>query len=265
MNHFIEVNVDDEDCKYLVVHTGSRNLGKQVAEYYQKLAIDCCSGKDEMYKAQERLIELYKSTGRKHLIGPAVAELQKKYKDAHPKHAAHLCYLEGDYRQQYLDDMYTCQDFAVANRDTIASIILDKMFKAAVKDYESFETIHNYISPYDNIIRKGSVSAYDGEELIIPLNMRDGSIIAVGKGNPDWNYSAPHGAGRLMSRSQAKQTLAMDAYKESMDGIFTTSVSKDTLDEAPMAYKPMQEIIDNIGDTVDIINVIKPVYNFKAS
>lgn len=264
-NHFIELNQDDQRNTYLVIHTGSRNLGKQVAEFYQKLAIDLSSGKDKMYEEQDLLISLYKNSGRKHLIEGALKDLRQKYVGMHPKHAEHLCFLTGGFRQDYIADMQTCELYAHLNRNMIAGIILKHLNGSVLADYEQFETVHNYVAFRDNIIRKGSVAAYQGEKLIIPMNMRDGSIIATGKSNPAWNYSAPHGAGRLMSRSKAKELLSMDDYKTAMQGVHTTSVSKSTLDEAPMAYKPMEEIIANIGDTVDIVSIVKPIYNFKAS
>ena len=161
--------------------------------------------------------------------------------------------------------MNICQEYAVLNRNTMADIILKRMFNKSFSDYESFNTTHNYINFKDNIIRKGSVSAYKGEKLLIPINMRDGSVLAVGKGNPEWNYSAPHGAGRLMSRTKAKANLSMDEYRETMKGIYTTSINENTLDEAPMAYKSLDDIIDVIRESVDVIDVMKPIYNFKAS
>ena len=224
-NHFIEIDLDNEGTKYLVIHTGSRNLGKQVAEYYQKLA--------------------------HRTFNPNPLGIPKE-----------LCYLTGKYRDQYLHDMEICQKYAVLNRNTIASIILDAM---NWKSLGGFETIHNYIEIESNMVRKGAISAKDGELLLIPINMRDGSIIGKGKGNSDWNCSAPHGAGRIMSRSKAKETLSIEEFKETMKDIFTTSVNQSTIDESPMAYKPMDEIVNNIKGTVDIIKVIKPIYNFKAS
>ena len=176
-----------------------------------------------------------------------------------------LCYLEGKYREMYLHDMKICQAYASMNRHEIARIILDKYgMNTHFINTKWFETIHNYINFTDNIVRKGAISAYEGERVIIPINMRDGSIIAVGKGNKDWNNSAPHGAGRIMSRMKAKETFKLDEFKKSMEGIYTTSVVEETIDEAPFVYKPMQEIIDNIKDTVEIQKIIKPIYNFKA-
>jgi len=176
-----------------------------------------------------------------------------------------LCFLEGEQRENYLKDMKICQDYASLNRITIANTILAKMYGKALSRYENFHTVHNYIDFKDNIIRKGAVSAYKGERLIIPMNMRDGSLLCTGKGNPDWNFSAPHGAGRLMSRGEAKKTLALNEFENEMKDIYSTSVGQSTLDEAPMAYKSMDEIVGQIADTVTIDKIIKPVYNFKAS
>lgn len=260
-NHFIELDKDDEGNVYLVIHTGSRNLGKQVAEYYQNLAIQLCSGKEEMLKEKERIIIEYKEQGRKEEIQGAIKELYQRYKDNTPDLPKDLCYLTGKYRDMYLHDMEICQRYASLNRKNIALEILRKYMILAE---EQFETIHNYINFEDNIIRKGSIRANKGEKVIIPINMRDGSIIAIGKGNEDWNNSAPHGAGRIMSRLKAKELINLDEFKKSMEGIYSTSVTENTLDEAPFVYKPMQEIIDNIKDTVDIVKIIKPIYNFKA-
>lgn len=261
-NHFIEVDRDSIGNTYLVIHTGSRNLGKQVAEYYQDLAIKLHSGHDILMEQQEQLIAEYKAAGRRNEIQEAIKKLHREFKAKNPDIPAELCYLEGKYRDMYLHDMQICQEFAVLNRRTIAEIILEKMNWSAVS---MFETIHNYIDIGSNIVRKGAISAKLGERVLIPLNMRDGSIIAVGKGNEDWNCSAPHGAGRLMSRSKARQTLSLDDFEKSMEGIYTTSVDASTIDESPMSYKPADEIIQNVKDTVDIENIIKPIYNFKAA
>jgi len=261
-NHFIEVDIDDEENKYLVIHTGSRNLGKQVAEYYQNLAIELCSGKEEMFDRREEIIVKYKAQGRRAEIQKALRELEKEYKNNKPSLPSELCYLEGKYREKYLHDMKICQEYASLNRINIAKqILLNMGLETTAKN---FETIHNYISFEDNIVRKGAISAKKGEKVLIPINMRDGSIIATGKGNDDWNNSAPHGAGRIMSRHKAKETFNLTEFKESMSGIYTTSIAEETIDEAPFVYKNMQEIIDNIQDTVEIQKIIKPIYNFKA-
>lgn len=266
-NHFIEIDVDKQGNKYLIIHTGSRNLGKQVAEIYQDLAIDNCSYNDEMNKQKRAVIQLYKSCGREKDIQSALNDIDNKYKGK-TKLPKDLCYLDGDLRDKYLHDMKICQDFAVANRDSIAYTILSHLWfdeGPDVYSLERFENIHNYISFDDNIVRKGAISAKKNELLLIPLNMKDGCILGMGKGNDDWNCSAPHGAGRLMSRAKARKELSLDDYKNSMQGIYTTSINTNTLDEAPLAYKPMDNIINNIGDTVDIIDILKPIYNFKDS
>lgn len=263
-NHFIEVNVNSNNNKYLVIHSGSRNLGHQVAMFYQELAIDLCSGKESYYTERENIIKTYKEQGRKTEIQQALSDLKNKYEDLQPNYPKELCYLTGSFRDKYLYDMNICQEYATLNRETMANIILDKMFNKKLSEYNHFHTVHNYINFNDNIIRKGSVSAKEGEKLLIPINMRDGSIIAVGKGNFDWNCSAPHGAGRLFSRTKAREILNLDEFKEEMNGIYSTSVSENTIDESPMAYKPMEEILENIKDTADVLEIIKPIYNFKA-
>lgn len=263
-NHFIEINEDDEGNKYLVIHTGSRNLGKQVADLYQKLAIDILKGMDKILEEKKRIITEYKKEGRKSEIETAIKELYKHYSEKTIDIPDELCYLEGEYRQNYLDDMKICQEFATLNRLSIASTILDKWLGKGIEDFSHFETIHNYIDHESNIVRKGAVSAKEGEKLIIPINMRDGSLICIGKGNPDWNFSAPHGAGRLFSRTQARAKFNIDEFKSEMDGIFTTSVSESTIDECPMSYKSMDDIVKHISPTVDILTRIKTIYNFKA-
>lgn len=263
-NHFIEVDLDEEGNKYLVIHTGSRNLGKQVAEYYQNLAIQLCSGKEEMFKRKEEIIKTYKEQERKSEIQKALKQLETEYKQNKPELPNELCYLTGKYREMYLHDMKICQEYATENRNKIAQQILSKLTDTGIIVFPYFHTIHNYISFEDNIVRKGAISAKKGEKVLIPINMRDGSIIAVGKGNTDWNNSAPHGAGRLMSRHKAKEMFKLQEFKESMKDIYSTSVVEDTIDEAPFCYKPMKEIIDNIQDTVEIQKIIKPIYNFKA-
>lgn len=263
-NHFIEIDVDDEGKKYLVIHTGSRNLGKQVADHYQKLAFDILSGKDKLFDAQEALVAEYKAAGRKSELQNAIIELKKDFEAKGVDIPKDLCYLTGKYRDMYLHDMKICQEYATLNRKTIAVIILDKLLGKNLADFEHFETVHNYIDMESNIVRKGSVSAKMGEKLLIPINMRDGSLICIGKGNEDWNYSAPHGAGRLFSRMKAKERFTVEEFEASMDGIFTTSINSKTLDECPMAYKDMTDIVNNIVPTADIMKVIKPSYNFKA-
>lgn len=260
-NHFIEIDEGFEGRKYLVIHTGSRNLGKQVADYYQNLAVELMIGRDKLAYERDRLIAEYKDQGRSSEIQDAIKELRNTWRKKTNDIPKELCYLTGKYRDDYIYDMKICQRFAKQNRLMIALKIMLRMGWCAI---DLFETVHNYIDD-SNMIRKGAISAKNGEKVLIPINMRDGCIIGVGKGNEDWNYSAPHGAGRIMSRNKARETLSMDAFKESMNGIYTTSVCESTIDESPMVYKPMDEIIENIKDTVDISEIIKPVYNFKAS
>ena len=267
-NHFIEVDRDEAGMHYLVVHTGSRNLGKQVAQIYQKLAIKCQSGWAELMEVQERMIAKYKAEGRKAELQEAIRQLHCSFKTKKPAVPQELSYLEGRYRDDYLNDMRLCQRWAKMNRNLIANLIMDYFISKGYVELKqndlAFESVHNYIGD-DNIIRKGAIAAYEGEKCIIPLNMRDGSLICIGKGNADWNNSAPHGAGRIMSRSQAFKSISMDDYRASMQGIYSESLSEDTKDESPMVYKPKDEIIGNIRDTVSIVNVIKPIYNFKAA
>ena len=262
-NHFLEIDEDEKGTKYLLIHTGSRNLGMQVANYYQTLAVKLCSGWDKLFEKQNEIIKTYKEQGRKSEIQEAIKELHRNFKQLKPKLPLDLCYLEGKYSEEYLYDMKICQEYAVLNRETIARNIIEKIINPQLKEQliydelDKFESVHNYINFNDNIIRKGAISAYKDEKVIIPINMRDGCIIGVGKENEDWNYSAPHGAGRVMSRSKAKELLNMDKYIDDMKNIYTTSVNLNTIDEAPEAYKTMDEIIDNIKDTVDIVTIIK--------
>lgn len=262
-NHFIEVNTDSENNKYLVIHSGSRNLGKKIADYYQNLAIDLCSGKETLFKEKDELIKIHKANGTRNLIQSELRKLENKYKASTPSLPRELCYLSGQYRDMYLHDMKIAQDFAIKNREVMSNIILSNL-GILDENLEQFHTVHNYIDFSSNIIRKGAVSASSGEQLLIPMNMRDGSLLCKGKGNHDWNSSAPHGAGRIMSRSKARKSVNMKEYALTMSGVYTTSVNNETIDEAPMVYKPMQEIIDNIGETVDIIDILKPIYNYKA-
>lgn len=249
-NHFIEMNEDENGKLYLVIHSGSRHLGKQIAEYYQDRA-----AKEIVRKSNEVIIAELKAKGR-------TKDIQKEIEKEKVKTNRALSYVEGQSFEDYLHDMRIAQKFAKYNRKAIAEVIIREM---GFNVEDSFTTIHNYIDLDEMILRKGAISAKKGEVVIIPINMRDGSIIAKGKGNNDWNQSAPHGAGRLMSRKQAKQKLSLEEFKKSMQGIYTTSLSMETLDEAPFAYKPMEEIIANVQDTVEIDRIIKPIYNFKAS
>lgn len=264
-NHFIEIDMDSNGAKYLVIHSGSRNVGKQVAEIYQQMAIDDISGKSNFKQDSEKLIAEYKKCKREKEISKAIKELKQSYETNTTKIPRELSYLVGEHRKMYLHDMKLCQEFAEINRRVIQSIICYYMGWEVTKETERFQTIHNYIEHDTNIVRKGAISAKTGEKVLIPINMRDGCILGIGKGNEDWNYSAPHGAGRTMSRSKAKESILLEEYQKAMDGIFTTSVNTSTIDESPMAYKTMDEIIGNIKDTVEIVDIIKPIYNFKAN
>ena len=259
-NHFIEIDESADGEKYLVIHSGSRNLGKQVAELYQKLAVDLSKGKEEYFKKRDEIIRTYKEQGKRKEIQAALKKIAWEQKES--LIPEDLCFLYGSYLEDYLHDVEVCQRFARRNREKMAEILLERTGIAAG---EAFHTIHNYIDTEEMILRKGAIAAHAGEKILIPINMRDGSVLAVGKGNAEWNYSAPHGAGRIMSRKAAKDKLSLEEYRETMKGIYTTSVNEATLDEAPMAYKSLDDIIDVIRDSVDIIDVMKPVYNFKAS
>ena len=270
-NHFIELDKDENEMHYLVVHTGSRNLGKQVAQIYQKLAMKCQSGWAELMEEQNRMIAEYKAAGRKDELQEAIRKLHNSFKMFKPTIPADLSYLEKEFREDYLHDMRLCQQWAKINRRMITGLIMDHLTRQGnVETPETawqnlaFESVHNYIGD-DNIIRKGAIAAYSGQKCIIPLNMRDGSLICIGKGNEEWNYSAPHGAGRIMSRAQAFKSISMEEYRQSMQGIYSESLNEETKDESPMVYKPKDEIIQNIRQTVSIENIIKPVFNFKAA
>ena len=225
-NHFIELGSDEDGQLYLVVHSGSRHIGKQVADFYQNAAV----------------------LQRKKSPGP---EVQKS-----------LAWLDGQLLDDYLHDMAITQEYADINRKCMAREILKA---AGLHAQDSFSTIHNYIDIKHGILRKGAISAQKGERMLIPINMRDGSLLCIGKGNPDWNRSAPHGAGRIMSRRRAKESITLTEYKDAMKGIYSSTVNKSTIDEAPFAYKPMEEIVSNISDTAEIVKTIKPLYNFKAA
>jgi RNA-splicing ligase RtcB len=261
-NHFIEVDKAADGTKYLVIHTGSRNLGKQVAEIYQSLAVDLNRGMEDYFKQRDEIIRTYKEQGRRSEIQAALKEIAWKKANGPTSIPEDLCYLYGTYFEDYLADVEICQQFAKRNRELIAELILKRCGLTAT---DAFHTIHNYIDIDEMILRKGAIAAHTGEKVLIPINMRDGSVLAVGKGNQEWNYSAPHGAGRVMSRAGARQKLTLEEYKKEMEGIYTTSVNEDTLDEAPMAYKSLNDIIDVIGESVDIIEILKPIYNFKAN
>ncbi len=260
-NHFIEIDEASDGTKYLVIHSGSRNLGKQVAEHYQQLAIELNRGIEDYLKARDEIIRSYKAQGRKNEIQTALKQLSWDKANKETTIPEDLCFLYGRYLEDYLYDAVICQAFARRSREKMAEILIDYTGMTAG---DGFHTIHNYIDTDEMIIRKGAIAAHKGEKVLIPINMRDGSILAAGKGNPEWNYSAPHGAGRIMSRTKAKNTLSLEEYKRSMEGIYTTSVNEATLDEAPGAYKSLEDIIEVIKESVDVIDIMKPVYNFKA-
>lgn len=261
-NHFIELDKDDIGNVYLVIHTGSRNLGLQVANIYQEKAIKhLTDGADDLELRIREIIEEYKTAGRRSELQDTIRKMRKEQQFSEPALPAELCYVEGEAREHYLHDMRICQQWAVLNRKLI-SILLLKFFKE-VKIKNEFESVHNYISD-DNMIRKGAISAAKGERCIIPLNMRDGSLLCTGKGNTDWNCSAPHGAGRILSRSQAYEQITMEDFESSMNEIYSESINEFTRDEAPMVYKPAEAIIDNIRETVTVETIIRPIFNFKA-
>lgn len=253
-NHFIEANRDDEGNLYLVIHSGSRRLGLEICNYYQNEGFKALNSRKEEIDA---LVADLKRQGKEQTIEDALRELKSRPVNI-PKP---LAYVEGNLLEDYLHDMAIAQHYADLNRKAMMDTILKGM---GLKAADRFTTIHNYIDLEHGILRKGAVSAQAGERLLIPINMRDGSLICTGKGNEDWNCSAPHGAGRLMSRSEAKESFTVHEFKKQMEGIYTTSVGSATLDECPMAYKSMADIVDNIGPTADIERIIKPIYNFKA-
>ena len=270
-NHFIELDKDEAGKHYVVVHTGSRNVGKQVAEYYQSLAVKNLSGWDELMKEQEAMIETYKFLGLRSELQDAIRALHQSFVMRKPPIPAAFCYVEGKSREDYLHDMRICQRWAVINRRIILGLLVSHLqqqgnISSTLDDLRpsAFESVHNYIGD-DNIIRKGAIYARKGKKCIIPLNMRDGSLLCVGKGNEDWNFSAPHGAGRMLSRKAASEQISLQDFERSMEGIYSETVCEQTKDECPMAYKPKDEIIANIRDTVDIKTLIKPVFNFKAA
>ena len=260
-NHFVEVDADTQGNYYLVIHSGSRNLGKQVCEIYQQEAINHHAGRSDRAELEAALIAELKAQGRQREIAAAIKALRAAWNAAQPDIPADLCYLEDEARARYLHDMRICQQFALRNREAMADIIVRRL---GLEVQDMFHTTHNYIDHDSNIVRKGAISARAGEKLLIPINMRDGCIFGTGKGNDDWNQSAPHGAGRLMSRSQAFRQLSLEDFQKQMKGVYTTSVTARTLDESPMAYKGMEAILRHIGPTVDVVDIFKPLYNFKA-
>lgn len=255
-NHFLEVDRDDDGNLYLVVHSGSRHLGVEVASHYQQAGYKALNRADDA--SVEALVARMKAEGREKEIPKEIKRLKNARQTRIPKA---LAYVSGDLFAQYIHDMRIVQRFAMLNRQAMVDVIVKGM-KLHVED--QFSTIHNYIDTDARILRKGAVSAKAGERLLIPINMRDGSLLCVGKGNADWNFSAPHGAGRLMSRADARQSFTVSAFKKQMAGVYTTSVSKATLDECPMAYKGMEDILNQIGPTADVEKILRPIYNFKA-
>lgn len=258
-NHFIEADRDDEGNLYIVVHSGSRHAGLEIANYYQELAWRQLNGNCESDCKQ--LIEQLKAEGRTQEIQEKLAELKAQVVTNIPKD---LAYLSGEFFDDYINDMKIMQHFALLNRKAMIQVICIGLHVKEEDIIEQFTTIHNYIDTDNMILRKGAVSAQKGEKLLIPINMRDGSIICVGKGNEDWNCSAPHGAGRVMSRKKARENLSLEEFKAEMSGIWSSTVNLDTIDEAPMAYKSMDDILANINPTAEILKIIKPIYNYKA-
>jgi RNA-splicing ligase RtcB len=263
-NHFIEIDEAADGTKYLVVHSGSRNLGLQVAKHYQQTAVGLhrAAVTEDFDREREEVIRTCKEQGRTKEIPAALKEIASRERKAGGDIPEDLCWLYGRDFEDYMHDVRICQEFARRSRELMAEILVER---AGLIAGEAFHTIHNYIDTEEMILRKGAIAAHAGEKVLIPINMRDGSVLAVGKGSPEWNYSAPHGAGRVLSRTAAKKQLSLEAYREAMKGIYTTSVNLNTIDESPMAYKSLEDIIGVIGDTVEIIDVMRPVYNFKAS
>ena len=259
-NHFIEANRDDKNNLYIVIHSGSRHLGKEIAEYYQEQAWYQLNGNRKI--DIDAIISKLKAEGRQKEIQDTVKRVSSQIITNIPKE---LAYLSGELFDDYINDMKTTQYFALINRKAMMHTILKGLNIPDEGQFERFSTIHNYIDTESMILRKGAVSAQKSEKLIVPINMRDGSIICEGLGNPDWNYSSPHGAGRVMSRKKAFSTLKLEEYKKEMEGIYSTSVNENTIDESPMAYKTMDNIVTNMEQTAKILNIIKPIYNFKAA
>ena len=256
-NHFIEADIDENGNKYLVVHTGSRYLGQAVAKFYQAAGYE--QMQMEGVRTSQDVIAELKAQGREREIETALADFRIQKNEINVP--SYLAYVSGQLFEDYIHDMKIVQRYSCLNRKAVMDTILNSLH---LYETERFETIHNYIDTDSMILRKGAVSAKKGERLLIPINMRDGSLVCTGKGNPEWNYSAPHGAGRLYSRKAAKEKFELEEFAEQMEGIYTTSVCTATIDEAPMCYKNMNDIVDNIGPTAEINAVIRPIYNFKA-
>ena len=258
-NHFIEADRDDEGNLYIVVHSGSRHAGLEIADYYQEQAWKQINGNSEA--DCKHLIDQLKSEGRENEIQDKLTELKAQVSTNVPKD---LAYVSGELFDDYINDMKIMQHFAMLNRKAMIQSISIGLHIKEADIIDQFTTIHNYIDTENMILRKGAVSAQNGEKFLIPINMRDGSLICIGKGNEDWNCSAPHGAGRVMSRNKAKKELSLEEFKAEMSGIWSSTVNLDTIDEAPMAYKTMDDIVANIAPTAEIQKVIKPIYNYKA-
>ena len=267
-NHFIELDRASDGTVYLVIHTGSRNLGKQIAEYWQKHADEIVNhNMDEYYRQRDKIIATYKAEGRRSEIQTALKNLKAEYQKQNLNVVdKDLAWLEGQDSEDYLHDCRIAGEFAHLNRMTIADQIIKGYFgkEYSINNFEYFETIHNYIDLNDMMIRKGAISAHKGEKVIIPISMKDGALICIGKGNPNYNMSAPHGAGRRMGRRVADETLSVDEFKRQMEGIYSTSVNKTTLDESPMAYKGLDDILPMLEATCTVLEHIKPIYSFKA-
>ena len=261
-NHFVEVDVNSAGDYFLIIHSGSRNLGLQVCDIYQEEAIATHAGIADRAAREAAIIADYKATGRRQEIQAAINAFRAECAAAKPDVPREQCYLEGEARARYLHDMRICQQFALLNRELMARIIVERL---GLTVQDAFHTTHNYIDHESNIVRKGAISARAGEQLLIPINMKDGCIYGIGKGNEDWNFSAPHGAGRIMSRKQAFKNLSLEDYRASMAGIHSSCINLDTLDEAPMAYKNADEILHHISPTVEVVDMFKPIYNFKAA
>lgn len=261
-NHFIEIDEASDGTKYLVIHSGSRNLGNQVARIYQNLAVDCCRGLDDISRLRKNLVRDYHESGKDKEIQLALQELDNIYRTAKPDIPKDLCYLQGEYLLDYFHDVEICQRFAQTSREIIAEILMRFM---KWEKMEGFHTIHNYIDMENKILRKGAISANKGEKVLIPVNMRDGCILAIGKGNPEWNYSAPHGAGRLMSRTHAKAVLNMEDFKKLTMNLHSPAINEKNLDESPMVYRSLEAVVNSIKDTVDIVDIMKPICNYKPT
>ena len=259
-NHFLEIDEDSEGNKYLVIHTGSRHLGVEVCNYYMEKANESCIGSLHQRDLKIReMIAKFKEEGRQREIEAEKNRILSTFKISEPND---LAYVEGDNYQNYIEDMKLSQKYASLNRELIASLICSNMGWKAIK---MWTTMHNYIDLDKNILRKGAISLDKGEKALIPLSMKEGALIVIGKGNPNYNYSGPHGAGRLMSRAMARKAISLEDFEKSMEGIYTTCVNKDTIDESPFAYKRKEDILPMLEDTAEIVKQIKPLYNFKAS